>query len=162
VITNIDASGQTNSFDYNQYGQLLTNTNAKGEKTINVYSNSYLVATIDATGTTNMTYTYDLFGRVQTATDSEGYTVTTDYDNADRPRWYTYPDGTYRQIVYQNLDEAASAGSAGPLDAEVLRSVAAGHGGDRSAVAHNSIPVLHLRSIGEPDRSAAAYDLVVA
>ena len=107
VITNIDASGQTNSYTYNRYGQRLTSINALSETNSYAYSNSYLVATIDPTGTTNMTYTYDLFGRVQTSTDSQGYTVTIDYDNANRPTVITYPDGTYEQMVYNNLDLAA-------------------------------------------------------
>jgi RHS repeat-associated protein len=31
-----------------------------------------------------------------------------DYDNANRPTVYSYPDGTYQQLVYNNLDLAAT------------------------------------------------------
>ena len=108
VITNIDASGQGTTYTYDPYGKVLTRIDPLGETTSYVYSNEYLIATIDATGTTNMTYTYDLLGRVRTTTDSQGYTVTTDYDNANRPTVYSYPDGTYQQLVYNNLDLAAT------------------------------------------------------
>jgi RHS repeat-associated protein len=49
-------------------------------------------------------FTYDAYGRVETVTDSDGYTVTTDYDDFDRPTTITYPDSTYQQIVYDRLD----------------------------------------------------------
>ena len=64
VITNIDASGQGTTYTYDPYGKVLTRIDPLGETTSYVYSNEYLIATIDATGTTNMTYTYDLLGRV--------------------------------------------------------------------------------------------------
>jgi RHS repeat-associated protein len=51
-------------------------------------------------------FTYDAYGRVETVTDSEGYTVTTDYDDFDRPTTITYPDSTSQQIVYDRLDAA--------------------------------------------------------
>jgi RHS repeat-associated protein len=50
------------------------------------------------------TYTYDAYGRLRTVTDSDGYTVTTDYDVFDRPIRQTYPDGTYEETVYERLD----------------------------------------------------------
>ncbi|HVS54524.1 MAG TPA: RHS repeat-associated core domain-containing protein [Opitutaceae bacterium] len=49
-------------------------------------------------------FAYDDYGRVQSATDSEGYTVTFDYDDFDRPTVVTYPDTTYTQMVYDRLD----------------------------------------------------------
>lgn len=47
------------------------------------------------------TMTYDAVGRVATTTDSEGYTLTFAYDNADRPTKTTYPDTTTEQIHIQ-------------------------------------------------------------
>jgi YD repeat-containing protein len=49
-------------------------------------------------------FTYDGTNRVRTVTDAEGYSVTFDYDALDRPLKVTYPDGTFEQIVYKNLD----------------------------------------------------------
>ena len=83
---------------------MVTNIDAKGEKTVYVYSGGYLVATIDPTGTTNMTYTYDAYGRIHTKTDSEGYTLTYSYDNLDRVTAITYPDGTSNSTTYTYLD----------------------------------------------------------
>jgi YD repeat-containing protein len=52
----------------------------------------------------NTYYTYDSAERVYTVTDSEGYTVTTAYDNLDRPKSTIYPDGTSDQTFYNKLD----------------------------------------------------------
>lgn len=49
-------------------------------------------------------FTYDDLGRVRTVTDSDGYTVTADYDAMDRPTKTTYPDGTFEETVYNRLD----------------------------------------------------------
>ena len=45
-------------------------------------------------------FTYDSFKRVRTVTDSDNYTVTTDYDNLDRKIKVTYPDATFEQFQY--------------------------------------------------------------
>jgi YD repeat-containing protein len=49
-------------------------------------------------------YTYDAYGRTRTVTDSDGYSVTNDYDLDGRPTRTTYPDGTYEEIVYNRFD----------------------------------------------------------
>jgi RHS repeat-associated protein len=46
----------------------------------------------------------DSFARVRTFTDSEGWTVTYDYDAADRITRKTYPDGTFESYGYNKLD----------------------------------------------------------
>ena len=46
------------------------------------------------------TFAYDSFNRVRTVTDSDGYAVTTDYDNLDRKTKMTYPDSTFEQFQY--------------------------------------------------------------
>ena len=56
-----------------------------------------------ATGPT-VQFTYDFFGRVQTTTDSDNYTLTFDYDAMDRLTKTTYPDGTYEETTYNKLD----------------------------------------------------------
>ena len=57
-----------------------------------------------------VSFAYDTRGRVATTTDSDNYTVATTYDDLDRLRTTTYPDGTYEEITYGN-------GSLQPLDA---------------------------------------------
>jgi hypothetical protein len=50
------------------------------------------------------TFSYDGFNRLDTTTDSEGYQLSFDYDNADRKTQTTYPDATTEQTVYDRLD----------------------------------------------------------
>src|SRR5262249_25216627 len=52
--------------------------------------------------TTN--FAYDGKGRLRTVTESDGYALTTDYDDLDRPTRVTYPDGTYEETTYTRLD----------------------------------------------------------
>ena len=71
----------------------------------------YLVAINGPLQTTNnvVSFRCDGFGRVQTVTDTEGYSITNSYDAADRITRITHPDGTYESFVYSNLDLVASA-----------------------------------------------------
>lgn len=105
-VSIIEPSGQTNTLTYNARGQLLTFTNPRHETTTFGYdTNGYLIS-IDGPlpGTQDYnSYTYDGMGRVHTAIDQDGYTVTVDYDNLDRLTKVTYPDGTYQQITYDRL-----------------------------------------------------------
>jgi RHS repeat-associated protein len=104
-LTSVDASGQTNYFGYNAYGQLLAMTNALGETLSLTYDpDGYLTNVTGTLPGTTTSFTYDGFGRVRTVTDSEGFTVTTDYDALDRPTKVTYPDNTFEQIIYEKLD----------------------------------------------------------
>jgi len=106
-ITDTDVAGQPATYTYNASGQILTRTNAKNETTTFAYGgtapNGYL-ASITSPPFNSVsavtTFTYDSANRVRTVTDSDGYTVTTDYDNLDRPTQVTYPDGTNQQLQY--------------------------------------------------------------
>jgi YD repeat-containing protein len=106
-LTDTDAAGQQTIYTYNAYGQILTRTNAKNETTTFAYGgsvpNGYL-ASITSPPFNNISavtsFTYDNANRVRTVTESDGYTVTTDYDNLDRPIQVTYPDGTNQQFEY--------------------------------------------------------------
>jgi RHS repeat-associated protein len=76
-----------------------------GEKTTYQYgTDANLASVINANNATAASYTYDGFSRVRTYTDSEGWTVTFDYDAADRVTKVTYPDGTSQRYIYQRLD----------------------------------------------------------
>lgn len=109
-LTDTDAAGQPTTFTYNQYGQILTRKNAKNETTAFGYGDGsagkpigYLTSITsppfnNASAVT--AFTYDSANRVRTVTDSDGYTVTTDYDNLDRPIQVTYPDATTQQFQY--------------------------------------------------------------
>src|SRR6266498_2652979 len=106
-LTDTDADGQATIYTYDAYGQILTRTNAKNETTTFAYGgsvpNAYLASITSPpfNGVSAVTtFTYESANRVQTVTDSDGYTVTTDYDNLDRPIQITYPDGTNQQFEY--------------------------------------------------------------
>ncbi len=102
-----DAARQTTVFTYNSRGQMLTVTNPRGEQDVLKYdATGYLIA-IDGPlpGTNDTTrFTYDAVGRLQTATDLDGYTLRFNYDDLDRLTQITYPDGTHESTVYKLLD----------------------------------------------------------
>ena len=109
-LSDTDAAGQTMFYVYDSYGQILNRRNAKNETTTFGYGDGtaghpvgYLTS-ISSPPFNNVsavtTLTYDSANRVRTLTDSDGYTVTTDYDALDRPVTVTYPDGTNQQFQY--------------------------------------------------------------
>jgi len=109
-LTDKDAAGQATIYTYNSYGQITSVQNAKGEMTTYAYGdgtsvpNGYLASITSPTfnGSSAVTsFSYDSANRVRTVTNSpDNYTVTTDYDNLDRPTQVTYPDGTNEQFQY--------------------------------------------------------------
>ncbi len=111
ALTITDASGQTHTLAYNPRGQVLSVTDPNGQSTTFSYdTNGYLLAITGPLQTSNalITLAYDGFGRVRTVTDSEGYAATTVYDAFDRPIQTSYPDGTFKQYVYDRLDLVAA------------------------------------------------------
>ena len=106
-LTATDAAGQATILTYNTYGQMLTRTNAKNETTTFAYGGTVpdgYLASITSPPFNSISavtsFTYDSANRVRTVTDSDGYIVTTDYDNLDRPLTISYPDGTNQQLHY--------------------------------------------------------------
>lgn len=111
-----DAAGQTTACAYNPRGQVLSITNPKHETFTCVYdANGYLLAVDGPLPGTNdvSTMTYDAFGRVRTATDVSGYTLTLDYDSLDWLTRITYPDSSFEQITYDRLDPVVFRDRAG-------------------------------------------------
>jgi YD repeat-containing protein len=109
-LTHEDGSGNTTTYTYNAAGQIqtLTQPSPGGTTTFNYNTNGQLTSIQGPlAGTANVTsFTYDGFGRLNTVSDSEGYTLTFAYDAYDRPTTVTYPDGTYEQTTWVNLDPA--------------------------------------------------------
>ena len=117
--TSTDAAGQTTHYTYNSSGQIKDVQNAKGETTHYTYSdgtidsvpNGYLASITSPrfNGSSAVTsFNYELSpghftpaNCPHTVTNApDGYQVTTDYDNLDRPTVVTYPDGTTQQFEY--------------------------------------------------------------
>jgi RHS repeat-associated protein len=106
-LTDTDAAGQATTYTYNAQGQVLTRKNAKNETTTYAYGGTVpvgLLASVTSPPFNSVsavtTFTYDSFKRVRTVTDSDNYTVTTDYDNLDRKIKVTYPDATFEEFKY--------------------------------------------------------------
>ena len=98
------ADGQTWNYTYDTVGQLATVTDPNsGVTTYNYDSTGRLSTVVNANSDTVLTLTYDSADRIQTRTDSEGYTLTYAYDNIDRVTSITYPDGTTDQYNYNFL-----------------------------------------------------------
>jgi RHS repeat-associated protein len=114
-LTVTDAAGQTTTYTYTGDDQLETVTTPQRagitENRTTTYDqdeDGYLESvTGPATGATT-SYTYDSYGRTRTVTDSEGYTMTFDYDTMDRQTKVTYPDSTYEETLYERLDPVRS------------------------------------------------------
>lgn len=104
-LTSKDASGQTTTYTWNAQGQLLTVTNANAERTTYAYNADGRLATITGAQAADITtFTYDIYGRVASRQEPDGYLVRFEYDNLDRLTKVTYPDNTYEQITYNKLD----------------------------------------------------------
>jgi RHS repeat-associated protein len=107
VTAALDAAGQLTTNTYNARGQILTTTNPRGEtRTYSYDTNGYLLS-VDGPlpgSADSLAFTYDAVGRLQTARDTDGYTVTNYYDNLDRLTNVIHPDGTFSSFTYDKLD----------------------------------------------------------
>ena len=103
----IDGSGQLTQYTYNSFGQLTSLTDANGNVTTNRYSPDGLMMQTDGPlpgSADSTTFAYDGLNRLYSSSDSQGYTVYFNYDDADRITLVTYPDGTTEQTIYDRLD----------------------------------------------------------
>ena len=107
-----DASGQNTHFTYTAAGQLQTARNAKNATTTwNYNAVGFLTSVVSpdvagaglTVGQRTMTFAPDAFLRVQSATDGEGFTVSYQYDAADRITQVTFPDTTTELTVFDKL-----------------------------------------------------------
>lgn len=115
-LTRIGADGQTNAWLYNERGQVLAETNPKGEAIRHTYDlNGYLIASDGALPGTNdvVTFTHDRIGRLQSKTDVNGYTLSYQHDDLDRLTRVVYPDGSFESLLYDRLDVSAIRDRAG-------------------------------------------------
>jgi RHS repeat-associated protein len=121
-LTSTDAALQVSTATYNSNGDLATIvtaprgglTEAQRTTTYEYYADNAplgpgrpkrIVGPV--TGATT-DFAYDDHGRLATVTASDGYALTTTYDNFDRPTSIVYPDSTSEQIAYDKLDVSAT------------------------------------------------------
>jgi YD repeat-containing protein len=112
-----DAARQPTTYTYNAHGQILAVENARNETTTYTYSdgtiqnvpNGYLASITSPVlgGERAVTsLTYDSAHRIDTITNSpDNYTITTGYDNLDRPTQISYPDGTNQLFKYTEFTD---------------------------------------------------------
>jgi RHS repeat-associated protein len=131
-----DAANKATTLTYNAYEELLTSTNALGQTNTLAYDgNGYLQSVTGPVSGATSTFAYDGYGRVSATTDADAYTVTAQYDIADRPTTVTFPDGTTQTFTYDRLDLVQAkdrAGRRSTMTYDALRrQVAAGDGSNR-------------------------------
>ncbi len=108
-ISITDAAGQTTQVTYNAAGQPTVVTDALGRSTTYQYdSHGYLEGIQGPLAAASWTFTHDNVGRLASASDPSGATVTYAYDAADRPTAIGFPDGTDSQLSYHLLDLAST------------------------------------------------------
>ncbi len=113
--TYIDAAGQTTTYSYDSFGEVLTVQNPRNEVTTYGYGDGsgghpvgYLTSITGPVfnGLSPVTsFTYDSENRVCTVrSDPDGYQIAVDHDDPlDRPTLITYPDSTTKQFLYTDL-----------------------------------------------------------
>jgi RHS repeat-associated protein len=122
VIT--DASGQTTTYTYNTVGQITSITDPAGEEATCTYnSNGQLASITDLDTGAAITLTYDAYGRISNTEDFNGLIKTVTYDSLNRPIKTIYPDGTYDQNIYTNLDITQRTDRAGHITRYLYNSV---------------------------------------
>lgn len=115
-----DAAGRTTNSTYDSAGRLLTVARQRTVNSVLVTEATTYAYYPDATGSVGQrgrlstitgpvagavtNYGYDAYGRVNSVTNPEGYTLTYLYDHLDRVVKTTYPDGTYEQGIYNRLE----------------------------------------------------------
>ena len=113
-LTTTDAAGQTTTLTYNSQGQPLTTTDPTNRTSTFIYDGQGYLAEIDGFDPAlKATFTYDGFGRLaSTTTYPDAYTVQVGYDavggdplkSLNRAQTTTYPDGSFAEALYTNLD----------------------------------------------------------
>ena len=99
--------GSSNTFTYNQYGQMLTFTDAEGHTTTHSYNAEGLLDTVTNPlgGTTR--YGYDSIGRQISMTDANGDTSYFEYDGNDNVTRIIFPDGSSMAMEYDGNNNIA-------------------------------------------------------
>jgi YD repeat-containing protein len=97
-VTSIsDGLGRTTGISYNQFGQPETVSDTNVQVRAFNYGASHRLTSITQNGNTLLTIAPDAVGRIGSATNANGYTLSYTYDGLNRPIRVTYPDGSYTE-----------------------------------------------------------------
>ena len=107
ALTSAQGTGPTAQVAYNTLGQATSSASPGAASGIQT-TYSYDAAAHNLTGTTPVSgaglgarsFTHDRFGRLATATDGRGNTITYTYDNADRITNVAYSDANTHAVAY--------------------------------------------------------------
>ena len=106
-LSSAQGTGPTAQVAYNTLGQPTSSASpgaAVGVQTTYAYDptthNLTGTTPVSGTGLGARAFTYDSFGRLATATDGRGNTITYTYDNADRITNVAYSDGYTHSVAY--------------------------------------------------------------
>jgi YD repeat-containing protein len=109
VTSKMLPSGATMSNSYDNYGRLVTSTDALGNSTSRTYDSAGRLKTVrDSKGGT-ITYNYDLLSRIVSTQDAAGNLNRLSFDTAGRRISTTDSEGNRTRIVYDNLRDWVNA-----------------------------------------------------
>jgi len=92
-----DGLGRTTAINYNQSGQPATVTDANTQVRTFNYGAAHRLTSITQNGKTLLAIAPDAIGRIGSATNGNGYTLSYTYDGLNRPLRVTYPDGSFTE-----------------------------------------------------------------
>jgi YD repeat-containing protein len=98
------ASGRSNSFEYNQRGQLVKRSDGLGNDTTYRYDEQANLLAIEGPSDAKASFAYDVSGRLTERTDRAGLRKQYGYDDQDRLTSVRYQDGTSAVFRYQHAD----------------------------------------------------------
>ncbi|MFH1702232.1 MAG: RHS repeat-associated core domain-containing protein [Nitrospirota bacterium] len=106
TITYPDANSE--EYDYDSTGNLISNTDAAGKMTVYSYNNQgQLTSLQNALGNTTQFY-YDTAGDLQNVTDAKGHVVLHTRDTLGRLTRRTYPDGSHEDYEYDGAGKVTA------------------------------------------------------
>ena len=101
VLTNTaTADGFATYKTYNLLRQVVTAGDSTGSWVTNYYNNQGLITSVQNAFGTVASYTYDILDRVTGSVDANGVSISTAYDQLNRPLTRSYPDSGVEKLGY--------------------------------------------------------------
>jgi len=117
ILTQTNARGQTTTFSYHNDGRLNTIISPEGTTTYSYNGNKQLTG-ISSPGSVARSFTYDNYGRVNTAAENisgSNFSTTFTYDSYGRLNTRTHPSGIVETLNYNSNGYLASISAGGAV-----------------------------------------------